>query len=145
MSSTNWSSGDYTTILGKLKCSQEVAGLVKLRAIAKVPGTAGRRTRYALALGNSPTIGGDQRASFEEAQALFRQTSIEGTLYSANPSIRYVGLIAAANEQRAAASCSALNEFFRVKPISCAISAVSIRPTHPHIVTHISFAHNAVE
>ena len=78
---------------------RDIAGLVKLRAIAKVPGTAGRSTRYALALGNSPTIGGDQRASFEEAQALFQQTSIEGTLYPANPSIRYDGVIVAASEQ----------------------------------------------
>jgi len=78
---------------------RDIAGLVKLLAIAKVPGTAGRSTRYALALGKPPTIGGDQCAGFEQAQELFQQAGIEGTLYPANPSIRYDGPIAAANDQ----------------------------------------------
>ena len=78
---------------------RDIAGLVKLRAIAKVPGTAGRSTRYALTRGNSPTIGGNQHADFEKARQLFQQSGIEGTLYPANPSIRYDGLIAAANDQ----------------------------------------------
>jgi hypothetical protein len=78
---------------------RDIAGLVELGAIAKVPGTAGRSTRYALALGNSPTFGDAQRADFVKARELFHQAGIEGTLHPANPSIRYDGLIAAANNQ----------------------------------------------
>ncbi|WP_419606102.1 KfrB domain-containing protein, partial [Thiolapillus sp.] len=89
---------DYTKIT---KCpartaGRDIAGLVEMGAITRVPGTATRNARYAITLPRQSQDAGCSEPS-DRAQALFQSTDTDGRLYPANPSIRYDGPIVAAD------------------------------------------------
>ncbi len=89
---------DYTKIT---KCpartaGRDIAGLVEMGAITRVPGTATRNACYAITLPRQSQDAGCSEPS-DWAQALFQSTDTDGRLYPANPSIRYDGPIVAAD------------------------------------------------
>ena len=93
---------DYMKIT---KCSDSTAGrdiasLVQIGAIAKVPGTATRNVRYTLAM---PSVGHQTHrdGAAGRAHALFQSTGADGQLFAANPAIRYDGPIIAADDRHA--------------------------------------------
>ena len=93
---------DYTKIS---KCpartaGRDIAGLVEMGAVARVPGTATRNARYAIILPRPSYDTGCSGLS-DRAQALFQSTGTDGWLYPANPAIRYDGIIVAVDDQHA--------------------------------------------